>query len=219
MISKLSQKGQLGIESYAIGFLWLVHIAAVFGISLGFKDWFAEKTPFNLLLILGLMLWFYPMYQRRTVITFGVIFISGLLAELIGVNTGLLFGDYVYGNNLGPKIGGVPLLIGINWAILVLCSAEIAKSFKFPLLFQAIIGATLMVFLDFFIEPVAPILDFWSWSTVDAPLFNFITWFILALLLNLFYISRKIEGNRNITIHIYLTQLVFFASLYVANLI
>ena len=219
MIAKLTLKRYFDPEPFAIGFLWLVHVAAVIGISLGFKDWFAEKTPFNLLLILGIMVWFYPMFRRKTIIAFGVIFITGMLAELIGVNTGLLFGDYVYGSNLGPKVGGVPLLIGINWALLVLCSAEIAKSFKVPFFFQAIIGATLMVFLDFFIEPVAPILDFWLWNAGEAPFFNFITWFILALLLNLFYISRKIDGDRIITIHVYLTQLVFFACLYVANLI
>ena len=43
-----------------------------------------------------------------------------MLTEAIGVNTGLLFGTYEYGANLGFKIFGVPLIIGVNWTVLII---------------------------------------------------------------------------------------------------
>lgn len=140
-----------------------------------------------------------------------------MFAELIGVNTGYLFGDYVYGNNLGPKIGGVPILIGINWAILVLSCGEIAGLTKLPTFVKALLGGTLMVFLDFFMEPLAPALDFWYWSTPHAPIFNYVTWFVIAFILILLFQKKTTQTNTTLAIHIYLTQLIFFGSLYVTR--
>jgi putative membrane protein len=38
---------------------------------------------------------------------------------MLGVHTGILFGNYKYGNALGLKLNDVPILIGINWFIVV----------------------------------------------------------------------------------------------------
>ena len=202
-----------------IGFLWLVHLSAVIGINLGYEEWFITKTPFNLLLIFVSMLLLYPLTEKRSFLVFLWIFLGGMIAEIIGVNTGLLFGDYVYAHNLGPKIGGVPILIGINWAVLVICGAEIANQTQFSLYVKAAIGALLMVLLDFLIEPLAPGLGFWSWTTPDAPLFNYITWFVLAFLLNVLFLKSGVKGNKTLVVNIYLTQLVFFGSLYVTKIL
>ena len=37
--------------------------------------------------------------------------------EALGVETGLVFGDYVYGTTLGFHVIGVPLVIGFNWVL------------------------------------------------------------------------------------------------------
>ena len=194
-----------------------MHISAVIGINIGYPDWFISKTPFNLLLIFASLLFFYPLTKKQLMLLFIIFFVAGMAAELIGVNTGFLFGDYHYGNNLGPKIGGVPLLIGINWAVLVVCCGEIAGLTKLPAFGKAVIGATLMVFLDFFIEPLAPAMDFWYWTTADAPIFNYATWFVIAFLLTLVFQKKTTSGNATLAINIYLTQLVFFGSLYVTR--
>ena len=49
-------------------------------------------------------------------------FLLGFSVEYIGVKTGILFGEYSYGENLGLKLFGVPLIIGVNWVILYVCS-------------------------------------------------------------------------------------------------
>ncbi|MBK6998097.1 MAG: carotenoid biosynthesis protein [Lewinellaceae bacterium] len=70
--------------------------------------------------------------------------------EIVGVKTGLLFGAYQYGENLGPKFFGVPPLIGINWVVLTFLIATICKRFIRHQWLAPICGAVLMVALDFF---------------------------------------------------------------------
>ena len=50
----------------------------------------------------------------------------GFLIEATGVRTGVVFGAYSYGTVLGPLLLGVPLLIGLNWALIILGSVELA---------------------------------------------------------------------------------------------
>jgi putative membrane protein len=203
----------------AVTFIWLVHISAVIGIFLGYREWFITKTPLNLLLLVLVLIVFNPLTSKTSLGLFGLIFLGGYISEVIGVNTGLLFGDYQYGNNLGLKIAGVPLLIGINWAVLVVTTAEISKRFGSNIWLKAAIAAGLMVFLDAFIEPLAPTLDFWTWTYGHPPLFNYITWFIIAYGLILLYLKAKINGNRSVALHIFLSQLFFFCLLNIERIL
>jgi putative membrane protein len=50
-----------------------------------------------------------------------LIAVAGFFIEAIGVNTGLIFGNYVYKTTLGWKFLETPLIIGVNW-ILLTCS-------------------------------------------------------------------------------------------------
>ena len=43
----------------------------------------------------------------------------GFFVELLGVKTGLIFGNYHYGATFGAKWQDVPYLIGLNWAAMV----------------------------------------------------------------------------------------------------
>ena len=203
----------------AVGFVWLVHVSAVIGIFMGYQDWFITKTPMNLLLLLAVLVLFNPLTSTRSLGIFSPIFLVGFLSEVIGVNTGLLFGSYAYGGNLGLKIAGVPLLIGVNWAVLVVTTAEISKSITTNIWLRSAIAAGLMVLLDFFIEPVAPVLDFWSWTHGHPPMFNYITWYVIAYGLIWFYYKMRINGNRQVALHIFLSQLFFFGLLNIERIL
>ena len=65
--------------------------------------------------------------QSRELLCIILIFWTGILVEFLGVNYGLLFGEYSYGKNLGPKLFGVPFLIGMNWVILTTISGSISN--------------------------------------------------------------------------------------------
>lgn len=190
--------------------LWLVHLTAIIGISLDFEDWFISKTPASLLLLFVLTVWLLPVNTLKLVLTTFFFFIAGMLTEWMGVQFGWLFGEYNYGSNLGPKLDGVPLLIGMNWAILVFCTGTIVSRVTSSPLPAALTGAVLMVLLDLLMEVCAPRFDFWEFAGGVAPISNYVAWFGLAFLLNLVFQVLKIKGNATFALHVFLSQLVFF---------
>ena len=203
---KLKERTKLYI---AIGVIWLFHLSGILGIALGYKDWFITKTPLNFLACTILFIWVFPLFSLRKWMVFGLFFLTGMFAEWLGANFSLLFGSYDYGQNLGTKIDEVPLFIGINWALLTFVTATIASRAHHNLWIKAILGAFLMVFLDFLMEQSAPSLDYWRFEG-EVPIENYITWFALALCFHLVFQKAKIKGDYLISLHLFLAQIVFF---------
>jgi putative membrane protein len=112
MINKLSTKFQVWFASFLI---WLFHISAMIGITMGHKDWFLEKTPLNLSLSLVLFFWIFPINTMKRALLFVLFFGMGMLAEWLGVTYSLLFGEYEYGEALGPKLDWCSL---VDWLLL-----------------------------------------------------------------------------------------------------
>lgn len=198
----------------AAGIIWLFHISALIGISLGHLDWFISKTPLNLMVCLLLFLAVYPLDNARKITAFIIFFSGGMFAEWLGVNYGILFGDYLYGANFGPKWDGVPLLIGAYWALLTFITAAMMDYLKLNPWIKALLAAVLMVTLDFFMEHSAPQFDFWTFEGGLAPLENYITWFLLALLFQGVLRWMDLTGNKIISLHLYFAQLLFFLFFY-----
>ena len=194
--------------------LVLFQLSALIGVSLGHVDWFISKTPFNLALTATLLVWINPVLERKGIINMLIFFSCGMFVEIMGVNFGWFFGDYSYGNNLGVKLLGVPLLIGVNWAILVLVTGVIANKLFKNVILRVVFGAFLMVFLDWFIEVPAPIFDFWTFDGGTAPLLNYIGWFVIACILHSFFQWRKMSGDYRFSLGLYLCQLLFFGYFY-----
>jgi putative membrane protein len=199
----------------AAGVLWLFHISGIIGVSLGYKDWFASRTSLNLIILGLILIVFFPVQNLKTWIVFLVLAGLGILVEYLGVNYGLFFGDYAYGENMGPKIGGVPWLIGLNWALLTFITGAMANYLTDNWFFKSLIGTFLMLFLDILMEASAPIFDFWEFSGGYAPIDNYIAWGIVAFLFHLIFSSLKLKGNLFISLHMYFVQLVFFIYFYV----
>lgn len=194
--------------------IWLLHISGLIGILSGQAAWFVPKTPLNLLLMTLLFIWIFPLNTLRKTLFFLFICISGIAAEWIGVHTGILFGDYAYGENLGPKLDGIPYLIGINWALLSFCSGCVSKNLPIPAWARILLGASLLVGLDFFLEGLAPAFDFWRFQGGAPPLWNYICWFVLSVLFLWGYERIDINGNRIFSLHLLSAQFVFFIGLY-----
>ena len=202
-------------ENISIFIIWLVTISGVIGIWLGHGDWFLPKTIFNLSLGAAILIWNFPLKNGwKSLVIWSAVYLIGMIAEIIGTKTGILFGNYSYGNNLGPKIIGVPPLIGINWIVLTFLTATIARRVIHFKWLSIICGALLMVGLDFFIEPIAPIFDFWSWDEGFAPLKNFIHWFIVSLLMQAVVYDELPEKNHYLPIHHFASQVLFFTFFY-----
>jgi putative membrane protein len=199
----------------AIGTLWLFHVSGIIGISLGYSDWFVTRTSMNLYVLIIVLMLFFPLDNTKKIATFLSVGTLGFFVEYLGVNFGYFFGEYSYGENLGPKFFGVPWLIGANWAMLVFITGCIANKIIKNLWIRALIGAFLMLFLDFFMEKIAPIFDFWEFTGGVAPLDNYVAWGAFAFLFHLIFQWQKMKGSFLLSLHMYIVQLVFFIFFYV----
>jgi bisanhydrobacterioruberin hydratase len=199
----------------SIFLLWLVTISGMIGIYIGKSDWFLPKTPINLLLGAVILYWnFPPKNGLKSILIWSLTFFIGMLMEALGVKYGWIFGGfYTYGANFGPKILGVPWMIGVNWVLLTFSTGYLARYWAKD--FSAILAATLMISLDFFIEPLAPRFDFWAFEQGLAPLQNFVAWFFIALGLQFLVKNEIPEAKNPVPLHHFLSQLVFFAFFYV----
>lgn len=208
----MTKKTHLTFHNIAIGIIWLFHLCGILGILYGDSQWFVGATPLNLSLCFILLMLTSRQASKVYIVAF-VAFIVGMVAEALGVNYGLIFGHYQYGEALGWKIAGVPFLIGVNWAILVICCGAIAADLAGNFFTKVLLGVGLMLLLDFVIEPIAPILDFWEFTDGVAPAQNYIGWFAVALPLHFLYQGLKIELKGNFTHHLFLLQVIFFTIL------
>lgn len=203
-------------KPYGIFLLWLMHASGFIGIKLGFEDFFLPFSAINLMFISLLIIWYYPVKNKTEIILFAAIAILGFTAEAIGVSTGKVFGEYAYGKNLGLKIFEVPIIIGMNWAVLSFITSGLAQ--KLPLKsihIKAAIASSLMLIFDFFIEQSAPIFDFWEFELPQVPLQNYITWFILAYIFNYAVLKFISNADTKICFHVYIVQVLFFMLFYV----
>lgn len=164
-------------------------------------------------LLLSVVLVVYSSKQKDVLFYVSLLSIAciGFLAEVIGVKTGYLFGNYQYGEAFGFKLLDVPLMIGVNWAILSYSSLQLVNfNNRF---INAISASVLMVFLDFFIEQCAQQYDFWFWQDGLIPIKNYIDWFIVAFIVNfIFHPILKKHDNR-LSKQFYFVQLLFFVFL------
>jgi putative membrane protein len=160
---------------------------------------------FSFLILLNAYRW-----NQALLIGSAAIFILGFFSEWIGVHTGLLFGRYWYGMNLGPKLSGVPFIIGINWAMLTILASGIAVKWTKNLTFQALIAAALMTGIDVLMEPVAIRNDYWHWHNGVIPLYNYLCWFVVSFIGNLALIKIAKPSLNNTSLVLFILITLFF---------
>lgn len=165
----------------------------VFGIAAeATRDLFISLTPLALMLSLATIIAFHqPVHLRKETALFIIIYFAGFLLEAAGVNTGRVFGNYSYGQGLGIKVFNTPLMIGINWVLLVYCTAVVTDKLLLPVVFKILIASSLMVLYDLIMEQVAPIMDMWSFDDGSVPFRNYAAWFIIAVF---FHAILKLAG-------------------------
>lgn len=197
----------------SIGIIWLFHICGMIGISYGNKEFFLAFTPINLFISFVLLFINQVQLEKSELNAALIIFFIGMISEILGVNYGLIFGDYVYLDNLGFKVLGVPVLIGVNWIILTFITGSMSSYIIKNKHIAAITGAILMILLDLIIEPVAPLLGFWIFDLPTVPLQNYIGWFIIGLTTQYIYHFNVERKEYSFSINLLLVNAVFFAFL------
>ncbi len=216
---KISIAAAIAILFHCIGLVGILFVDAAF---------FAALTPLNLLLSYVLILWTQEERNFHFWLFVIICFVTGFFTEYLGVNYQILFGNYNYFATLGVAIKGVPLIIGINWFIIVYCCGVTVqkvlnhiwnrlKDADLPLrdnvgFFSVILdGALLATFFDWVMEPVAVKLGFWEWLDGGAiPLLNYASWFLVSAVLLLVFKLLKFSKQNQFGVHLLLIQLLFF---------
>ena len=212
----ITERSKLTIGFWAaLAVLVIFHAVGFWGLMFsGRPMYFQQLTPLNLLLTNILLFSLHRHWNKTFLVFAAVVAIVGFMAEVIGVHTGLLFGNYKYGEALGTELWDVPLLIGLNWLMLIYSTGTILSKLKTNLLVKALAGAVLMVLLDFFMEPVAMQFDFWDWKDAMIPVSNYAGWFGLAFLLHLYFQVTNVNKQNPLAPFVYLVQLLFFIGIY-----
>ncbi|WP_143959183.1 carotenoid biosynthesis protein [Litoribacter populi] len=192
----------------------LLYAVGVIGMSAPtLRPLFQFLTPFHLAISAFSLLLFHSDWNPKFIVFAMGTFLVGYLAEVLGVQTGLIFGNYVYGEVLGLKIWDVPLMIGVNWFLLVYLTGHAVHGFVSNDYAAAFLSAVLMVGMDFLIEPVAVALDFWQWEGGVIPISNYMGWLGVALLLQLFYKKTHFAKQNPLSFTLLLAMTAFFALL------
>ncbi len=158
--------------------LIIYYVVGIAGLSIpATRALFTMLTPFSLLMSLAVLMFYHNGWKTKYVFVFALIAVLGYLVEVAGVLTGDVFGAYTYGKTLGFKILDTPLMIGINWLMLIYCVHTILENTVWPWWLKVVAGASMMVIYDVIMEPVAISLDMWSWGGGAIPLQNYVAWF------------------------------------------
>ena len=223
----------LNKKNIAIFIAILFHLSGAIGILFSpYKDWFIQHTSLNLILMALLLIFTQTKINIYFFLFIAITFLVGFFVEVIGVNSGILFGNYQYGDVMGIKIFNVPLLIGVQWFVVIYCCGVIMnfvnnwahekiealgeiseKSQKVQSISLIIDAALLAVLFDYIMEPVAQKLGFWQWKNSDIPFFNYTCWFFISGIL--LVILNKLPFNKlnSFAIHLFIIQTIFFIAL------
>ncbi|MDD2530010.1 MAG: carotenoid biosynthesis protein [Bacteroidales bacterium] len=190
----------------------IFYLVGIIGFSINYTHMlFTYLSP--IILILTLCLLFYydrKATDRKRIIFFSFVFISSYIIEMIGVNTGLLFGKYQYHHGLGIKLFETPILIGINWILMIYITSSIFTKLKYGFISQIIIPSSLMLIYDIIMERAAPKMEMWSWADNIIPIQNFLMWGLLAFVFHSIRYFLKIEIKNKMALPIYLAQIILF---------
>ncbi len=177
------------------------------------KEYIELLTPYTLLMNLVLLFIFHKPWKPLHIALFTVIAVTGYLVEVAGVYTGLVFGDYQYFNTLGIKLLDTPLIIGVNWLMLIYFVYHLTGFIRTGRPVKVLAGALLMVAYDIILEPVAIRMNMWDWSGSDIPVQNYVAWFFISIVfLSLLHIF-KVRIENKISPGLFAVQAGFILSL------
>jgi bisanhydrobacterioruberin hydratase len=200
------------LKTYLFYFLILVYLSGSIGMFVA-PGFFLPFTPFSLLLTSCVFLLFQDYKNVTYLSAFAAVALLGFLAEWMGIKTGRVFGHYYYGNTLGVKLSGVPLVIPLNWALLVNAGILISNKFTRSRLNTSLCSAALITLLDVSMEFCAARLDYWHFDGGLAGLQNYLAWFVVSFLASSIFYPLLKRGDARIAIWIILLQQIYFGTI------
>ena len=198
------------------GFLLLITLIGIAGLLYPpTQAFFQATTPFYLMLHVIVLVSFHRHFNRSFWVFAIFTFTVGYLVEVWGVQTGVPFGAYEYQKHLGPQFFGVPLMIGVNWFMLIYCCGMISEYLPVSKPIKAAGGSLLMVAMDVVIEPVAIELELWLWEASHVPLQNYAAWFLISYVMLIVFQYASFQKTNPLASVVFIVLLAFFLLLIV----
>jgi bisanhydrobacterioruberin hydratase len=210
-IKNISAKTILYVKLFFV----LFYTIGYFGITNpSTSNLFLATIPFVLLMSVGVLLFFHEdTYNFKTILLFSTIYILGYAIEVLGVNTGLIFGNYQYGSGLGLKLFNTPLMIGVNWLFLIYASASLFEQYSIPTPLKVVAASLVMIFYDLVLELVAPQINMWSFDGGRVPFLNYFAWFLISIFFHTLLKLGKIKTHNQLALTLLISQTLFFIAL------
>ena len=174
------------------------------------RQLFVILTPYTLVLAAVSAFFFHKEWNGKTVLILFSIFVVSMLVEIIGVATGKLFGLYNYNASLGIRIANVPIIIGVNWMILIYASNAILSKITTNKILKVTGASALMVIYDVVLEQAAPLMNMWKFESVCPPIRNYLMWLILALLFQSVIELFNLNTDNKPARALFIIQIFFF---------
>lgn len=193
--------------------LFLIISSYLFGtvcIKWGLYPDLVNLTWFQMGITAGILVYVNHQQNTHAFYSFLVLsYIVGFLVEVAGVNTGVIFGEYKYGDVLGWKTWGTPWMIGVNWFIVTYVVNQLVMKWNLNRILHAIVAGLLITALDYIIEPVAIKLGMWTWHHDSIPLKNYLAWFVVSGGLSYVYRAQNLP-EKPISMVVLIAMLLFF---------
>ena len=195
----------------SVGILIAFYLSGILGILTHNQTIdFLSLTPLNLVINAILLFVNHQNGTYKQWLVFIFIAVVGYFIEVIGVTTGLIFGNYIYKTTLGWKLLETPIIIGVNWMLLT-CAVVYTVAIKInSKIGIALTSACILVALDILIEPVAMKYDFWTWENSIVPIKNYITWFYISFIFCFIIAYFKGDSKNNLAPYLLILQFIFF---------
>ncbi len=191
------------------------------------RELFSSLTPYNLLLSAGLIVYTQQEKNWSFFIFLLICVVTGFTVEYAGVNYHLLFGSYEYLPAMGPQWKNVPVIIGLNWFIIMYCCGvsvqmllnhlwnklkEDDQPYRSNVGLVAVIldSALLATFFDWIMEPVAVELNWWKWTNETIPVFNYFSWLGVSIVLMILFRLFSFGKQNKFAVNLLLIQFLFF---------
>ncbi|MGN6686543.1 MAG: carotenoid biosynthesis protein [Actinomycetales bacterium] len=118
---------------------------------------------------------------------------GGFAVELLGTRTGFPFGEYSYAGTLGPQLLGVPLLVGLAWAMLAYPSLVVARRLvgaRWPWAVP-LVGGFALAGWDLALDPQMVDAGHWTWAhptpalpgIPGIPVTNYLGWLAVSVVM------------------------------------
>lgn len=207
------------LDSARVNRFWIIYYSVgVVGFAIPVtRELFKDLIGVSIFLSIVLLFYFHNNRDLRFIISSLLVFLGGFFIEALGVSTGIVFGTYQYGGVLGPKVLQTPLLIGLNWWMLIYIVWQMVQKATSDTFSQLILGATLMTGYDIFLEPVAMATGMWSWQGGVVPVQNYLAWFIISFTFFGIFKLAKSHYSNPVAERLFVVQVAFFVLLNLIN--